>query len=106
MNESRERVARGAAWLDEVAPGWERKLDLSVLDIADPDRCVCGQVFMQPAIESNYTSGYSYARFEHSLVLVSMARSGFVYDEDGDAWVELVKQRFDAGTLSDEPTSG
>lgn len=28
-------VAAGAAWLDATCPGWERKIDLSILDLSN-----------------------------------------------------------------------
>ena len=100
MDESMERVLRGAAWLDETAPGWERKLDLSVLDISDAGQCVCGQVFMGQVFMP-----YSWAQ-EQLVEQTGMvgyqatAEHGFLYGWDGDAWITLVKQRFDTGTLS------
>jgi hypothetical protein len=98
MDESMERVLRGAAWLDETAPGWERKLDLSVLDISDPGQCVCGQVFM--GIHQNpYTEAVVRLK-EEGHDFYGGGGYGFVHAEDGDAWVTLVKQRFDTGTLS------
>lgn len=100
MNQdSIDRVTRGAAWLDEIEPGWERKLDLSTLDINDPNQCVCGQVFMSK-VSSKHLNGYGYAR--EFLTAGQSYDSGFVLLRDGDTWVELVKQRFDTGTLSDD----
>jgi hypothetical protein len=43
-----QRVAAGAAWLDEHRPGWEREVDPVGLDIASPCNCVLGQ------LEGNY----------------------------------------------------
>jgi hypothetical protein len=40
-----ERVARGAALLDEREPGWWQRIDLSKLDLASTCRCVLGQLF-------------------------------------------------------------
>lgn len=40
-----ERVAWGAAWLDDHYPGWHAKIDLSILDISNCTRCVLGQVY-------------------------------------------------------------
>jgi hypothetical protein len=40
-----ERVARGAAWLDEKYPQWFTKIDLSILDLGDCTQCVLGQVY-------------------------------------------------------------
>src|SRR5215469_16473293 len=38
-------VALGASWLDEVAPGWERSINLSTLNVAKMTCCPCGQLF-------------------------------------------------------------
>lgn len=40
-----ERVAAGAAWLDEHKAGWERGISLERLDLMDPCLCVLGQVY-------------------------------------------------------------
>lgn len=39
------RVERGAAWLDNVQPGWESRVDVTTLNLNSPLDCVCGQVF-------------------------------------------------------------
>jgi hypothetical protein len=39
-----ERVARGAALLDEREPGWWQRIDLDRLDLGSPCRCVLGQL--------------------------------------------------------------
>lgn len=36
-------AARGAAWLDRKCPGWEDRISLDVLNLADADMCVLGQ---------------------------------------------------------------
>lgn len=38
-----ERIAKGAALLDEKAPGWRQRIDLEALDISFPTACVVGQ---------------------------------------------------------------
>lgn len=40
-----ERVARGAAWLDENYPTWWERIDLATLNIASCSDCVLGQVY-------------------------------------------------------------
>lgn len=45
MSTISERVARGAAWLDENKPEWWRRVSLIELEMASPCRCVLGQVF-------------------------------------------------------------
>lgn len=40
-----DRVAAGAAWLDEHHPGWVDRIDLDRLNLADRKACVLGQMF-------------------------------------------------------------
>lgn len=41
-----QRVARGIEWLDANAPeGWQARINLHKFNMADPCRCVLGQVF-------------------------------------------------------------
>jgi hypothetical protein len=43
-DEARERVARGAALLDQKRPGWEHQIDTGKLDLSQSCFCVLGQV--------------------------------------------------------------
>ncbi len=38
------RVRRGAAYLDDVQPGWHRQVDAGTLELASGGRCVLGQL--------------------------------------------------------------
>ena len=40
-----ERVAAGAAWLDEHRPGWVDRVDPVTLDLGDECHCVLGQEY-------------------------------------------------------------
>lgn len=40
-----ERVAAGAAWLDENKPGWVERISLDKLDIESDCGCALGQVY-------------------------------------------------------------
>lgn len=44
-----ERVAAGAAWLDEYVPGWWTRVTLPQLSLEDKCACVLGQVFSNEA---------------------------------------------------------
>lgn len=44
MDEARARVARGAAHLDTVRPGWWTQIDDGVLKMCDSGRCIVGQL--------------------------------------------------------------
>lgn len=41
---ARARARRGAAYLDEMHPGWYRRIDTSTLALADGSACVLGQL--------------------------------------------------------------
>lgn len=40
-----ERVAAGAAFLDEHEPGWDSRIDLERLDLGSSCACVLGQLY-------------------------------------------------------------
>jgi hypothetical protein len=39
-----KRVERGASYLDEVDPGWHRRVDAETLELEDGEHCVLGQL--------------------------------------------------------------
>ena len=88
--ESCRHVVAGAAWLDENEPGWERRVDTSLLNIDDPAQCICGQIL------KNGWSGVNTYSSEWKQ------NHGFLDGPDGDQWITLIKERFDSGILSDD----
>lgn len=112
MSETIEaRVARGAAWLDQNEPGWERRVDLAKLELQDSCRCVLGQVFAEQAEQQTPgLDGYWWAERYYWIVSERSKAHGFVRDVEAgeewsvldEAWIELLKERFSNGTLSDE----
>jgi len=40
----RERVRRGAEYLDDMDPGWHRRVDADTLELEDGQHCVLGQL--------------------------------------------------------------
>lgn len=44
MSAIAERVAAGAAFLDEREPGWDQRIDLGRLNLKSECRCVLGQL--------------------------------------------------------------
>ena len=61
---TRERIEKGAAWLDKVKPEWRSLIDTETLDMRAGDVCVLGQVFATAATEAGISNGYSYAYHE------------------------------------------
>lgn len=108
-----KEVAAGAAWLDEVKPGWEREIDLGTLDLTQCHHCVCGQSLRDVAEDAGVFSGYDYARLLATGSSFSNAswiwavEHGFSARDDDEwvyneaLWVELIKERFSTGNLSD-----
>lgn len=41
---ARERVQRGADYLDDVDPGWYRRVDAETLELGDGRHCILGQL--------------------------------------------------------------
>lgn len=111
------RVARGAAWLDEVQPGWERRIDLSKLELRSACRCVLGQLygtFSESAFfyrHGDYTYEWSESIPFGFILPLEKDTDGVEYWSDAEyprldeAWISLIKERFDTGTLSDEARS-
>lgn len=101
MDTVEARVARGAAWLDEHQPGWERRIDLAKLALDETCRCVLGQVMP----EHNYYE----TLYRIDVGWEWSAQHGFSGGFDSDVWqvldevwISLIKERFDTGNLSDE----
>jgi hypothetical protein len=102
-----ETVAIGASWLDKVAPGWERQIDISTLDIRNIHQCICGQLFETKDNHSGYGTIFYDQDHEddHSEWFDDRIKwfndHGFTHAEYTELWVALIKNRFDTGTLSD-----
>jgi hypothetical protein len=78
--DSKRRVAAGAAWLNEVDPGWISRIDLDNLDVASVRRCVCGQVF----------GPGGFRRIEEEYGKTWAWNHGFRDTADTAVWVALV----------------
>lgn len=86
MSTVAERVARGAALLDEKLPGWDQRIDLAGLELASCYRCVLGQLFTwHPLPTENAFSPSPYGLGIEALGIDRGSRYGF----DGDDADEL-----------------
>ena len=58
-----QRVQNGCRWLDENFPGWEERIDIHTLDLANGHQCICGQVFAEEARDNKWSGhhGFDYA---------------------------------------------
>lgn len=93
-----QKVADGASWLDEVSPGWERKVDLNNLDLfatrppGNGPSCLLCQI-----------TGLEWDDAVRSLTPKSQRDRplSFASREMEPYWIDLIKERFNSGTLSD-----
>ncbi len=106
-----QRVAKGAAFLDGRYPGWERRINLGTLNLAlgDYDEsteggCIVCQVtrgeFWRGASRLDVPSVIGYGFCATPLGEVDAPQQYAALDE---AWISLIKERFDTGNLSDLP---
>lgn len=64
MSEVTERVAAGAAWLDEVMPGWFNDIDLSTMKIKTTCNCVLAQLVKDVDNEWGWLKEHPESRFD------------------------------------------
>lgn len=105
-------VTAGASWLDSNFPGWEREIDLGTFDIQDCQRCIIGQAVSMGAAEKlgiitlsiRYIwgeVGSVWGALYTAMGITWTINHGFVSEENEPIWVELLKERFGSGNLSD-----
>ncbi len=86
----KNRVEAGAKFLDVMSPGWEKKIDLSVLDLGLPNTCVLGEIF------GNYEDGKDALGIEEAAAeglgfQVSGDGVGSAYTRLTNVWKEFIK---------------
>lgn len=84
----RERIEKGAAWLDEVKPEWRSLIDTEALRMYSGDSCVLGQVFATDATEAGISNGYSYAYHEANEASYRWA-TGLGFESGGEDYFTL-----------------
>lgn len=86
MNDIADRVARGAAWLDEKYPTWFEGIDLGTLDLGNCTRCVLGQVYtgVIPASEQGQVLAQA----------IALVTSGY---DDADEWEQEYREEVASG---------
>lgn len=98
--EAGERVARGAAYLDRVRPGWHEQIDIGQLALESCTRCIVGQLRGFEVLSKPMRSFDPYYGFD--LTENELERD-CPNDKDGaravafrplqDAWIEAIADR-------------
>ena len=98
LEEARIRVARGAAHLDQVRPGWQDRIDVGTLTLHDPCGCIVGQLarieggsftgvwmdILHGQWTEELTAGVGLGVFSHSQADYAVLQ---------DAWIEAIAAR-------------
>lgn len=82
-----EAVARGIKWLNSQIPDWRKRIDVDVLDLKAPCRCVLGQLdgdFYQAMWERRLSR-------KRGITLGFSAGESFSYRELTAAWRRALK---------------
>ena len=96
----REVVSAAAALLDDVRPGWARRVDLRQVEMNSARTCVLSQVFWREGQECRFTqidfeNGYDYAMKIHDRCLEFQALiQAFIVPAD-PLWVEAIQARLE-----------
>lgn len=96
MSTITERVAAGAAFLDEHDPEWWREIDLDALDLGSGARCVLGQRCplegpSQFTRQSEAMSGFSW-EYDEDALGEWVARYGFDVSADDVRYSDLTAE--------------
>lgn len=92
------RVARGAAHLDTVRPGWEKLIDVGTLSIGSCVDCILGQIFRREADDANRNPfGYGLSAVGWWDDGEAHGVAGFLLGQDmkvtQDAWIAAIAAR-------------
>ena len=95
-------VRSGAAYLDKVSPGWDRRIDIENFSIGTYNRCVLGQLYpggYQEGVTVLRLSPWDASRCGFDLFPLARwpswrlvcSRTGF--DDLNECWRELIRSR-------------
>lgn len=99
VSETRLRAARGAAFLDVKKPGWFRAVKITLLEMAQADRCIVGQNyngFYTRGTEALGLSGHqevSFGFLASATASEHPCAESISYERLNDAWVEEIRAR-------------
>lgn len=105
--EANTRVARGAAYLDQVRPGWQDRIDVGTLTLHDPCGCIVGQLCPMKEPLCRFTRGLEalgmvYKPYGQAATLGLDLRMEELSDQDPreqafaplqNAWIQEIAQR-------------
>jgi hypothetical protein len=98
-----ERVAAGAALLDEHQPGWDQRINLTFLSLPDTCCCILGQLFPAPdpmSVDEDGDDGYWRGLRDIDLEIFTFDRAcALGFASDGmyglleNEWIRVITER-------------
>lgn len=88
------RVKKGIKYLNEVKPGWHKKINLDILSLSNERVCICGQIFenfFNVILASDNSFGRATPRKKISMTMKQAVSKGFVLDGDGGSYDTLTR---------------
>lgn len=105
IEQARELVAKGAAHLDVVRPGWWNRIDVGTLTLHDPCGCIVGQLSgnqdffrgcdsleIDNPLALGFDTGKDAMPFDLAFQFGNPARRPY-YQSLQDAWIEAIADR-------------
>jgi hypothetical protein len=94
------RVAKGAAYLDRVRPGWFNRIDVGTLTLQSPKSCVMAQSYDCEYCHACRSAGIQFLSRDGEDDVETQAQTlGFFgaadasFEDLQDAWIDAVAQR-------------
>lgn len=94
-----KRARAGAAWLDTIRPGWDRRVNLTKLHLDNGSSCVLGQVYGDSSGSYYGGNGFDRATVLYGLSRGELMERGFVhsayvsYEDLDEAWAVVLQER-------------
>lgn len=86
-------VERGAKLLDEVAPGWENKINIPNLEMDRCGKCIVGQLLWASIITDKYDYSEQYGFDIAEIHFTGDYNARNLYDNLFATWVDAINER-------------
>jgi hypothetical protein len=92
----KEKVANGVKWLDENHEGWKKKINISILNMIRPEKCIIGQIF-KDYYQTEKILGVNFCR-EHGFTT-----NHGNFDSLTTEWLEVLEETYNLSTDKVKP---
>jgi hypothetical protein len=89
-------IKEAAELLDSAAPGWARKINIDILDMNLPDKCILGQVYGNCCNIFDQLFGFRPYRSDYYLDCIFGSKA------NKDKWVEQINSRLNVSKVAND----